>query len=482
MILVGWNYRGVGQPRTVRVLKDVIRSQKPDLLFLSETLAVRNKIEALASKLGFTNFFSVDRVGRSGGLVIFWKHNMSCAVMSSSQNHIDLEVKEGRNLCWKLTCFYGFPERERRQESWDFIRSLASSSQLPWCIFGDFNDMLYLEDKKGKHLHPQRLLNGFKSAIEDCNLSELELKGGNFTWEKSKGTSDWVREKLDKAFATDSWWHMFPLCTLSVSHTIVSDHDPINIELVNTVISKKQFRFKFENTWLKEAKFQTKVAEFWKSLPAVHLLPKLISISSFMAEWGRTFFHKFREKVSKQKEIIEGLKDREDDDGIHLYFEEKEKLDFEEEIKVMDAQNDMLTANLTFKEFTEAVRSMHPDKASGSDGLNRAFFQYFWKLVGREVYQCCQQWLEEYNVEECKDLRPIALCNILYKIVVKVLANRFQQILHVLILDEQSVFVPGRNITDNVLVAFEVLRHMKRKNSGQEGEVALKLDISKAYD
>lgn len=41
---------------------------------------------------------------------------------------------------------------------------------------------------------------------------------------------------------------------------------------------------------------------------------------------GRTFFHKFREKVSKQKEIIEWLKDREDDDGIQLYFDEKEKL------------------------------------------------------------------------------------------------------------------------------------------------------------
>lgn len=135
-----------------------------------------------------------------------------------------------------------------------------------------------------------------------------------------------MQEKLDRAFATDSWWHMFPLCTLTVHHTVVSDHDPIRIELVNTSLSKKQFRFKFENTWLKEAKFHTEVAEFWQKFPAIHLLPKLISISSFMAEWGKTFFHKFREKVVNQKKVIEGLKDREDDDGIQMYFEEKEKL------------------------------------------------------------------------------------------------------------------------------------------------------------
>lgn len=54
-------------------------------------------------------------------------------------------------------------------------------------------------------------------------------------------TQDWVRVKLDRAFATNSWWHLFPLCTLSVSHAIISDHDPIKLELVNTSVSKKYF-------------------------------------------------------------------------------------------------------------------------------------------------------------------------------------------------------------------------------------------------
>lgn len=42
--------------------------------------------------------------------------------------------------------------------------------------------------------------------------------------------------------------------------------------------------------------------------------------------------------------------------------------------------------------------------------------------------------------------------------------------------------MPGRNISDNVLVTFKVIHFMKRKNYGTEGEVALKLDVSKAYD
>lgn len=80
------------------------------------------------------------------------------------------------------------------------------------------------------------------------------------------------------------------------------------------------------------------------------------------------------------------------------------------------------------------------------------------------------------------DLRPIALCNVLNKILAKVPANRLKVILPGIICENQSVFVPGRNITDNVLVAFEIIHHMKRKHSDGAGEVALKLDIGKAYD
>lgn len=105
-------------------------------------------------------------------------------------------------------------------------------------------------------------MNGFKNAVEDCVLVEIEIKGGDFTWEKRKGTADWVREKWDREFATDSWWHMFPLCTLSVSRVVVSDHEPIKLELVNTVVTKKYFRFKFENTWLKEENFHSDVENY----------------------------------------------------------------------------------------------------------------------------------------------------------------------------------------------------------------------------
>lgn len=86
------------------------------------------------------------------------------------------------------------------------------------------------------------------------------------------------------------------------------------------------------------------------------------------------------------------------------------------------------------------------------------------------------------NSETMSELRPIALCNVLYRILSKVLVNRLKQVLPRLISKAQSAFVAGRSIMDNVIVAFEMIHYMKRKSKGKDGTVALKVDMSKAYD
>lgn len=108
--------------------------------------------------------------------------------MNYSQNFVDMVFDESNVASWRLSCFYGYPERSRRRDSWNLIRNLAGVSHLPWCILGDFDDMLYKSDKKGRHLHPNYLMDGFRITIDDSNLLELDHHGGLFTWERSRGT------------------------------------------------------------------------------------------------------------------------------------------------------------------------------------------------------------------------------------------------------------------------------------------------------
>jgi hypothetical protein len=168
-----------------------------------------NKIEELKYVLGFDFCFTVDRVGRGGGVAIFWKNSLKCNITNYSLNHIDIEIVDALNGNWRITGFYGFPEGGRRRASWNFLRHLSQISQLPWCIIGDFNDILSSEEKRGRTDRPEWLIQGFRDAVTDAGLVDIGLTGYPFTWFKSLGTARAVEEKLDRALATVDWCNRF---------------------------------------------------------------------------------------------------------------------------------------------------------------------------------------------------------------------------------------------------------------------------------
>lgn len=84
--------------------------------------------------------------------------------------------------------------------------------------------------------------------------------------------------------------------------------------------------------------------------------------------------------------------------------------------------------------------------------------------------------------KKVSDFRPISLCNMVYKLIAKVLVNHLKLILSYVVSDSQRTFLSGYLITNNVLVAFETLHYLKQKTQGRLGFMALKLDMSKTYD
>ena len=150
MSLLSWNCRGRGNPQTVNALKKVIKLEKPKFIFLMETKSDDDWMKVIRDCCGFQKGFFVPSIGSSGGLALFWDSKVRIKVVGSCLSHIDAIVeRDGNYSLWRLTGFYGNPETSKRMESWQLLNSLSSTSQLPWLVNGDFNEIWCAEEKEG---------------------------------------------------------------------------------------------------------------------------------------------------------------------------------------------------------------------------------------------------------------------------------------------------------------------------------------------
>lgn len=138
-------------------------------------------------------------------------------------------------------------------------------------------------------------------------------------------------------------------------------------------------------------------------------------------------------------------------------------------------------------------------KAPGLDGFSPCFFQKYWHIVGSRVSteierifltRQLQKHLNESVIhllpkgeksDSLPQFRPIFLCNVLLKVVTKILINHLHSILPKLISKYQDNFIAGRSTSDNIIVAQELIHSLSNRKS-KKGGFILKLDLEKAYD
>ncbi|KAL9235614.1 hypothetical protein vseg_010359 [Gypsophila vaccaria] len=589
MNLLSYNCQGLGNDPAVVQLKKLLKRENADVVVLQETKLSGAEMQRVVKKLVEYEGFFGDSVGRKAGVAILWRKGVIVNYISASAHHIDVEI-EGlfSNTKWRLTGFYGWADRCKKELSWKLIRDIKEFSNLPWMIIGDFNQILYCSEKKGGTPRMQGEMDEFRAVLDQCGLLDLGFTGDPFTWWNKQSEPNDIFERLDRALVTPTWIDIFPTIVVSHLPRETSDHVPLKVARLANRSRRKNRQFKFENFWTNSENCESVIREAWDANGDESLtgsfLTKANRCVSALTKWSAEEFGNINKKLGENRKrlafldscrpteevVMERRSICDDNEKLiiqeEMYWKQRARIDYltegdrntkffhlkasgrrrrnritklegpdghltteEEELediavdffkelftsthpcnfeevlssiepKVTDEINNRLLRPFSTDEVKIALDQMHPNKAPGPDGLNANFFKTYWHIVGGDVSEFVIDILngtanishinkthivlipKTNNAQSMNDFRPISLCNVVYKLVAKVIVNRMKECMDKIVSEEQSAFVPGRLISDNAVIAFEAYHHLKSHSKGSTGFMAFKLDMSKAYD
>ncbi|KAL0383105.1 UNVERIFIED_CONTAM: hypothetical protein Scaly_0597800 [Sesamum calycinum] len=464
MILLSWNCQGLGSPCTVHALGELLRTHKPSWFSWRRPSARKT-----ASKL-------------------------------SKESSIYLVVVLSLKVAVGVSHYYGTNHFQFNSRVLGIITSMLLFTRNQRLRLGGSRVFMDLQmwlvvSALGTFSRPLRISHaGVERHFFSIDVYDLGFEGDPFTWCNRHPEPDTIFERLDRACADSEWHHKFPNTVVRHIPTTSSDHVVLSIDTENNhkPARPKHRPFRFEASWTSSADYEQVIREGWNAWAGngqVSLAERQRGCAARLQAWynsngshssnDRSAFGRrtlrisvcslFRPQANLRnqrsgrilnnccpKKRFIGNNGEEIRDHIETYFGEifRSRNPSEEELeKGTEAISGRLSEQLrqelsqpyTAEEISKALSQMAPLKSPGPDGMPPFFFQKYWHIVKTDVISATLALLNEL-------ILPLA------------------------------AFVPGRLITDNVLLAFEVNHYLNTKKWGEKGHMALKLDISKAYD
>ncbi|KAH1106130.1 hypothetical protein J1N35_009898 [Gossypium stocksii] len=292
----------------------------------------------------------------------------------------------------------------------------------PELVGGDFNEILFAHEKQVGLLREEARMEAFRSTLEDCLLEDIGFSGTWFTWERGKAMDRNIRERLDREVANDAWLQQFPNYSLRYLPHSISDHCPLLIETEETR-RRSPDRFRFEAWWVLEESCEEQIKSLWESSSG-SFASRMKFLANGLNVWGK----KIRNKKEGRRHVnrIRGLQRQ---DGV-LATDNREMENIAQEYF-----SDLFTS----RGIGDLEHILSGIRLCVSDIMNQ-------NLVA--IYK------EDEIMEALKSMGPTKASG----------ANGFPAIFY------QKFW--------HIIV----LHAFKLKRAGKKGLMALKLDMSKAYD
>ncbi|XP_062096286.1 uncharacterized protein LOC133802067 [Humulus lupulus] len=343
---------------------------------------------------------------------------------------------------------YAVNDSKGRYQLWKDLVQLSKGTNFPWIVGGDFNSVLSTQERLQYRDNANEMI-PFQNSVVDCDLEDIKFNGNFFTWNNKQEGKDRVYAKLDRFLANHKWMDKYTTAEVTFFLEGEFDHSPGLLSIYpNMQNSKKPSRY--FNFWKNLEGFIDTVNKNWKvrtiSNPMFCLVSHLKKLKSCLKvlnrQGKRNVEIQEHESYQHMIKIQQSLQQNPGNAETRVH-----KRIFQEGPMVTQRQADWLLQDYTKEEVKDALHSIPDDKALGPNGrLLKEINATIVTLIPKSV---CPESMSDY--------RPIACCNVIYKIASKMICKRLEEVLTGIISENRCGFVKGKKIAHNIMICQDMV-------------------------
>ncbi|XP_074271274.1 uncharacterized protein LOC141595202 [Silene latifolia] len=409
------------------------------LFGLLETKISSNKTHSVSAAMLDEWSVTTNASYHKGGRVwLLWKADLyDVHVLKYDAQFVHALVTERCSLAqFYITMVYAFNDGSERRDLWMKLELLHSAIAGPQVVAGDFNTVINPLERLGGNTK-QSDMDEFIDCISNCGLTDIHTTGAFYTWTNKQEAQTRVYSRLDRKLKAlkGRLKELNKECYSDVENSaILAEKEVINI--------------------------QGKLIQ--DSLNAELIQEEITALKSFKE------LNDAKQSYLRQKAKTQWLEDG-DANSAYFYGAIKKRCSMNKQVLntgkcCTDAHKEILNKPVTNEEIKEAFFKVPIDKSLGPDGYTNGFFKNSWDIVGSDICSAIHDFfstgklLKQINdttitlIPKCerpttvKQFRSIACCNLLYKVISKLLCNRLSVVLPDLVSENQGAFIKGRSI------------------------------------
>ncbi|GJY36038.1 RNA-directed DNA polymerase, eukaryota, reverse transcriptase zinc-binding domain protein [Tanacetum coccineum] len=502
------NIEGLGTSDKQNEVKKFIGGEKLSICAIIETRIKTKKII-----LGWDS--DIIRLN----LISYCKQSMLCKV----------DAVKG-SLSMFYTFMYAANRGNERLELWkELVMYKKVIGNNVWAIMGDMNVTLDPKEHLAGKSYMSKDMYDFKECVNLIEVEDITSSGLFYTWIKNlyktkNGDDAGILKKLDRVIGNETFILKAKKKSFRFANFYLKELAWKDGDIFENV---KELRIKLKEVQTKIDKDPTNKVLIAEESKILHEYNNAMSDEEkflyqkakvkwlFVGDRNNAYFHKAL-KSRNHRNRINAIHDEEgkryecNEVGKQFvnHFKKfsgesipvRKFLDIDELFKVKLSQDEALSMihNVSDAEIKRAMFQINDNNAPGPDGFSSHFYKKAWDTIIGDICKAVKdlfhkgEILSEINSTvialvpkiqtpaKVSDYRPIACCNVIFKCISKILTERIKMSLKKLVSQNQSAFIPSRQIQDNILISQELLKMYERK--GGPKRVALKIDLQKAYD